>query len=527
MTTANKKTIVLIGFMASGKSRIGSLLAKRLNYQLLDLDVLIEERAGMTISQIFEERGEAHFRALEAQELVGVSARDASVIVTGGGTPTFFENAQVLKKLGQVFFLDVSLQKLLSRLGNSQERPLARNNVNQKNHTIEELYYFRRPCYEMLGESIDADHGDETIICDEIIKRHESFYNLSHLHEVELPYGSDKYTIFHAHGSIFHVKDIIEGLGLYQHKPVIITNDNIKRLLQKEISAIDDQLQNRSSIISIADGESNKSLSTIETIYQQLCEMRCLRNTLLIALGGGVIGDMAGFVAKTYMRGVPFIGVPTTLLAMVDSSIGGKTGVDTSFGKNLVGAFNNPRSVIIDPNLLKSLPPEEFACGMAEIIKHAMIADADLFFSLKDGQIPIEELIARAIQVKANIVLMDPLEKNIRAHLNLGHTFAHAIEKVSDYTIKHGQAVAMGLILATRLAKKMGVLEKDFIKDLKDVLARFDLPTDMPQNIHIKDLIPAMRLDKKRDDGGLRFVLPKNVGEVLIQHVKEQDISIG
>jgi 3-dehydroquinate synthase len=274
------------------------------------------------------------------------------------------------------------------------------------------------------------------------------------------------------------------------------------------------------AIITIKDGEQHKNAESIEHIHRSLFEQNFNRSSVVLALGGGNVGDVAGFAAANFMRGIPVIQIPTTLLAMVDSSVGGKTGIDLSFGKNLIGAFHNPRAVLIDPDFLKSLPDVEFACGMAEIIKHAIIGDRELFSDLEQSFDPTT-LIERAVQVKTQIVFADPRENNIRANLNLGHTFAHAIEKVSDYQIKHGQAVAIGLMLATKLAHRLGYLKNDFSDQLEKLLKKYHLPTELPSNMDKNALIKAMLHDKKRDRHGLKFILPHDLGDVRAEYVEE------
>jgi 3-dehydroquinate synthase len=240
-----------------------------------------------------------------------------------------------------------------------------------------------------------------------------------------------------------------------------------------------------------------------------------------------VVGDMAGFAAATYMRGVDFVQCPTSLLAMVDASVGAKTGVDLPQGKNLVGAFKQPTAVLADISTLQTLPPEEFAAGMAEIVKHGLIANPELLGRLETGDwrlaasnqsliSNLQSLIADAIQVKRNVVQEDPFEQGRRATLNLGHTFGHAIEQVSGYAIRHGEGVAMGLVAAANLSARLGFCSPDLQRRIKIVLARLNLPTCIPANLSSADLYQAMGSDKKKAAGQLRFVLLRDVGDVFV-----------
>ena len=237
--------------------------------------------------------------------------------------------------------------------------------------------------------------------------------------------------------------------------------------------------------VTIPAGEEHKTLATVQAIYDQLLDARIDRTTPVVALGGGVVGDVAGFVAATVLRGVPFVQVPTTLLAMVDASVGGKTGVNHPRGKNLIGAFHQPRAVFIDPNLLTTLPPRELRNGLAECIKHDLVRDAEGFERLEqniDRALSLDvdylnELVAHNVRIKARVVEADPLERGERAHLNFGHTFGHAIEKVLDYAIPHGEAVAIGMVAAATLSRDLGMIDGDALRRVASLIPRAELPT--------------------------------------------------
>lgn len=273
--------------------------------------------------------------------------------------------------------------------------------------------------------------------------------------------------------------------------------------------------------LEVPDGEAYKTVQTVERLWEQLADIRADRSTALVALGGGVLGDLVGFAAATWLRGVPLVHIPTTVLAMVDSSLGGKVGVDLPHGKNLVGAFYNPRFVVTDPSLLLSLPPRVYAAGMAEVIKAACIASPALFEALEArdpalGPQGLGQLIATAIDVKARIVSEDPFERGVRATLNLGHTLGHALEAGRGYhQLLHGEAVAQGMIAAVRLARALGVLEDDYESRLVTLLERFHLPTQI-SDPGWERVQAALGVDKKRVDDKLRFVLPVRLGQVTV-----------
>ena len=271
-------------------------------------------------------------------------------------------------------------------------------------------------------------------------------------------------------------------------------------------------------------GEDHKTFTSIEAIYDQILPARVDRETPLIALGGGVIGDMTGFAAATILRGIPFIQVPTTLLAMVDASVGGKTGINHAVGKNLIGAFHQPLGVFIDPEVLKTLPPRELRGGLAECIKHAIILEADGFAWLEESigralAVDVEyltELVARNVEIKAKVVAADPLERGERAHLNFGHTFGHAFETVSKHTISHGEAIAMGMVAASRLAGSIGMIDDASVQRIVNLFRKAELPvTGAPADTNA--VLETMKFDKKVHGGKLRLILPDCIGHVVIR----------
>ena len=271
-------------------------------------------------------------------------------------------------------------------------------------------------------------------------------------------------------------------------------------------------------------GEENKTLEQVQGIYQHLIEMHFDRKDFLVALGGGVVGDMTGFAAATYLRGIDFIQVPTTLLAQVDSSIGGKTGVDFQQYKNMVGAFHMPRMVYMNTATLNTLPAEQFSSGMAEIIKHGLIRDEAYYRWISDhregicGLDPelLEEMIYRSCQIKGSVVEEDPKEKGVRAHLNFGHTVGHAVEKLSDFRLSHGYSVALGMKAAAYLSKKLGYLSGEDISEMLSVFASFGLPVSLPLEEDSREILQATKSDKKMAGKQIKFIILTAVGTAQI-----------
>ena len=271
-------------------------------------------------------------------------------------------------------------------------------------------------------------------------------------------------------------------------------------------------------------GEKYKTLDTIRSFYDALLNDRLERKSPVIALGGGVVGDSVGFVASSYLRGVPFIQCPTTLLSMVDASVGGKVGVNVPQGKNLIGAFYQPELVCMDPMVLQTLPPRELKCGLAECVKHGVIRDADLFDWTGANQAHIQalsintmvELLERNVKIKAAVVMEDEKEAGVRAHLNFGHTFAHAIEATAGYgEIEHGEAVSLGMIAAAHLAATIGRCDASLVNQLTTQLSNIGLPVKA-KLVPTEELMEAMKLDKKVKDNRIRLVLPDRLGAVSV-----------
>jgi 3-dehydroquinate synthase len=321
-------------------------------------------------------------------------------------------------------------------------------------------------------------------------------------------------------------------------KVMIVTNDVVAPLYLQQCKnslqayAIDEVI--------LPDGEQHKTLATFEVILSALLEKKHARDTTVIALGGGVIGDMAGFAAACYQRGVPFVQVPTTLLSQVDSSVGGKTAVNHPLGKNMIGAFYQPQSVIIDITCLKSLPESEFAAGMAEVIKYGIIYDGAFFSWLENNVEKIKTLqpeaitymLKRCCEIKAEVVAQDEKEHGIRALLNLGHTFGHAIEAEQGYgNWLHGEAVAVGMVLAAKTSLALGMINNSQAKQVSDLIEQFGLPLNAPEEMEFEHFAKHMQLDKKVLNGQLRLILPTSIGtsdiysdvsEAVLRNVIEQ-----
>jgi 3-dehydroquinate synthase len=305
------------------------------------------------------------------------------------------------------------------------------------------------------------------------------------------------------------------------HRYALITDSNVGPLYAEKVR---NQLEKGSAeVLTIPAGESNKTRESWARLTDQMLAKKFGRDSVVIALGGGVVGDLAGFVAATFMRGIPVVQIPTTLVAMVDASIGGKTAVDTPAGKNLVGAFHPPAVVLVDPQLLTTLPLREMRAGFAEIVKHGVIADDVYLREVASGASEMLSaggsasdrmlsLIVRSVEIKADIVSRDEREEGLRKTLNFGHTIGHAVELVSGYSLLHGEAVAIGMALEGRLAEQIGVAKAGTAATIVKALQSAGLPTDLPTGFQAEEVIEAMKSDKKGVSGKTRFALPLRIG---------------
>lgn len=342
---------------------------------------------------------------------------------------------------------------------------------------------------------------------------------------IDVAYPGGSYPIYLGRGALAETGPRLAGLG-YGGRCAVVSNDTVGRHYARPLLLSLSHAGFDPVRLDIPDGEQYKTLDTVAGLYGQMVEAGLDRRCPVLALGGGVLGDTAGFAAATYLRGVPLVQIPTTLLAMVDASVGGKVGVDLPQGKNLVGAFKQPEMVIIDPDVLATLPQAEFRAGLAEVVKHGIIDAPELFVALENGQYEPGEMLLEAVQVKVRVVQADPFEQGRRAVLNLGHTFGHAFERLANFELRHGEAVAMGLACAARLAARLGYCSQETAGRITGLLARLELPTHPPA-YPPADVWAAMATDKKRQGRTLRFILPRAIGDVdIFKNITETDVRV-
>jgi len=334
--------------------------------------------------------------------------------------------------------------------------------------------------------------------------------------------GTSSYDIHIGPGLLSQTGAKLKEAG-FSDKLVIVTDPTVKDLHGSTLMQSLSTSGFKVLTLEVPEGEEQKSLETAGRLYQELTDFYAERTTPVLALGGGVIGDMTGFVAATYLRGVPLIHVPTTLLAQVDSSIGGKVAVNHGLLKNKIGAFYQPGLVISDTDVLKTLPAGQLSDGLAEVIKHGVIKDKELFTYIEENLDQIKALDSRALEtivyrsaiIKAEVVEQDEKDFGLRNILNYGHTVGHAIESVSEFEVQHGESVAIGMVVEARISNKLGILEQSEVTRLKSVISGANLPVELPK-LQREKMLQAMKHDKKVLQGKIRFVLPESIGEVFI-----------
>ncbi len=515
--------VFLVGLSGSGKSTVGRLLADRLGWTFVDTDTLIERAAGRSIPAIFSEDGEAAFRKLEARALTRATRSGSAVVATGGGAPTHDGGRAVLAE-GFTVWLDVRPAVAAGRLASQETdepRPLLAGDPQAR---LEALLEARRDDYARADARVEVDSLTPEQACDEVLRLLEGGAPSDSgaipgiAATVSTPAAS--YPIVVREGALADLGRTCEAVGL-SGRAFVLTDDGAG---PRFAAAALDSLGGagfRTALLTIPGGEEHKSLATVADVYDWLLDERVERTDFLVCLGGGVVTDLGGFAAATVLRGIPFVHVPTTLLGMVDAAIGGKTGVDHAIGKNLVGAFAQPRLVLTDPALLATLPPRHLRNGLAELVKHGFILDEELVRLLEaragdPAALASEELIARSTAIKARIVSDDERESGSRTLLNYGHTIGHGIEAAAGFSgYLHGEAVAIGMHAAGRIARETGLLPAAALDRQQDLLRACGLP-ETAEGVAREAVVSAMRSDKKVRAGAISWVLLERIGRAAV-----------
>jgi len=515
--TNKSQNITLTGFMGTGKSTTGQLLAARLGREFVDMDDRLVAHFGKPIADVFAQEGEAVFRTAEARLCQELAGQSGLVIATGGGALVNSENREALAASGPVICLTADAETIIQRVEAATDRPLLPGGRAEKLANIEHLLAKRRGAYGSIPLQVPTDRCTPEQIVERVADALAANDEIATMNRISVatPEGTT-YHICIADGLLGRVGELMANRGLTKGKTAIVTNPVIAELHGETVAESLAAAGFEPVICTVPEGEQNKTLASIASLYDQFLAAGLDRRSPVIGLGGGVVGDMAGFAAASYLRGVPFVQIPTSVLSMVDASVGGKTGVDLPQGKNLVGAFKQPSLVVIDPAVIETLPAAEFRSGLAEIVKHGIIAAPEIFRQLEgDGPTNLGQLVSDAVRVKVDVVAEDPFEMGRRATLNLGHTFGHAIEQTSQYAIRHGEGVGLGLICAAHMAGETGHCDPALEERIRQLLIRLNLPVSV-SGYSLDEVHATMFFDKKRQGKTLRFILPTKLGDVKI-----------
>jgi len=543
----SSQNIVLVGFSGTGKSTVGRALALRLRRPFVDTDSLVERTAGMTIPEIFSSMGEPRFREMEEAAVRSAAALRGVVIAVGGGALENGESRHSLKHSpngrSTVVLLKAGIDTMMKRVRGSEERPLMSgcDPLDMPSKTVA-LLQRRMPAYlEMADMVVESERPVEEVVS-ELLARLPGGPGRSACPPAELRRERGIPPIecvsVEAQGGRYDVRigrDLTRDIPRWltdscggPDRVFVVSNPLVSHLWMDGIRTSLEGAGLEVDCALVGDGEQHKNLDTVSRLYDRLAANHHDRDTVVVALGGGVVGDTAGFVAATFMRGLPLVHVPTTLLAQVDSSVGGKTAVNHSEGKNLIGAFNQPRLVVSDIDVLRTLPDPVFSEGMAEVIKTAVIG-GEALFGLVAGRAAeiasrhpaaLQSIVAGCVRVKAGVVSEDERDTGRRLLLNLGHTFGHALEAACGYGgASHGEAVAVGTCMAAELSSALGLAVPGLHERVSGLIRRFGLPARasdlgvVPAPEKVEEYLLS---DKKRLRGKPRFVLPVGIGDVRV-----------
>lgn len=534
--------VFLTGFSGAGKSAFAPLVAKELGWRAIDTDALIEQAAGKPIAEIFASDGEGHFRELERGAIVHAAKEDNMVVATGGGAILDVENRRAMAN-GLVVCLEARPQTIVDLLGedgDGPKRPLLGD--GDPLARIIELKAQRQQYYALADVIIETDGRTTSQVIAAVVdavRAHDPWFSCQPerlllpeersaappSEPVWVEAASRRYPAYAGWGLLDRLGSLLRAQGIESAAWIVSDTEVLPRHGDRALLSLR-AAGFRTGAFAIPAGEASKRLDVAASVYDWLVAQRAERGHAIVALGGGVVGDLAGFVAATYLRGMPLVMAPTSVLSMVDASIGGKVAVDHVQGKNLIGAFYQPSLVVDDVSVLKTLPRRMLVEGYAEAIKHALILSPELLSLLEqhaDDLLHVEpaitaDIVRRNVAIKASVVSQDERDTGPRAILNYGHTIGHAIEAAGGYTeVLHGAADAIGMTAAAEIGRRMGVTPPALMERQRAVLERYGLPTKAPPGIDAERVHKAMMLDKKVVGGKVRWVLLEDVGRAVVR----------
>ena len=536
------RSIVLVGMMGAGKTSVGRRLAARLNLPFADADAEIEAGAQMSVPEIFERFGETYFREGERKVLARLMAEGQKVLATGGGAFMNEATRRRIAESGVSIWLKPDFDVLVRRVRKRSNRPLLQ--TSNPEETLRRILEERSPIYGQADLTIESREGPHDAVVEAIVSglgahlakaaaatspNGERGAPAAQIQEVEVALGYRAYKILIGEGLMASAGAHIARLAPGAHCAVV-TDDNVAAAHLGALAASLAQAGLRTSTIVVPPGEASKSYARFAEVCDGLLAAHIERRDIVIALGGGVVGDLAGFAAASVRRGLRLVRIPTTLLAQVDSSVGGKTAINSPHGKNLVGAFHQPSLVLADIGALDTLNAREFRAGYAETVKYGLIGDLGFFEWLEAhwrdvyaGGPARLRAVATSCAAKAAVVAADETEQGERALLNLGHTFAHAFERLTGYDgarLVHGEAVAIGMACAFRFSRALGLCTGQDAVRVESHLRAVGLPTKIHEIPGLEAppeaILAAMRQDKKVERGRLTFILAKGIGASFI-----------
>ncbi len=512
--------LFLVGLPGCGKSKVGGLLGRALGVPHVDTDQVVEAEAGRSVAEIFEALGEAEFRRLEAGAVQNLADFEGIVSLGGGAIET--ESVREVLSKGNTVWIRASKLELLRRIKRGNKRPLMRENPER---TLDQLWQRRNPLYqEVVGSWVWTSSGSPRRVVEAILKKQQTTVTVQ-------PADQRPYPVIIGSSLASQIPGrLAQGRGVFAVYPASLSD-----LVQPALEAVESSGA-RLTRFPHPEGEEAKTYRVLLSAWDAMGQARIGRADTVLSIGGGATTDLGGFLAATWLRGIANLNVATTLLGMVDAAVGGKTGINTPKGKNLVGAFHDPVAVLDDLDYLETLPVADYRAGLAEIIKCGLIRDGVILdlvesnpalshpkWALGEGRGVLEQLVERAVKVKADVVGADRLEAGEREHLNYGHTLAHALEAQSGFSLRHGEAVAIGSVFAAELANALGLLDAQDVARHRALFQGVGLPIAAPGELD--PLVELMLSDKKVREGKLRFVLLDQIGKPQVRQVPADQLA--
>lgn len=509
--------IILTGMMGVGKTSVGRILSHKLGLSFSDLDEYIEKKHGMSIQEIFNTQGERYFRKAEQDACQELSQKKNSVIATGGKSLLDERNLEKISSSGLVFTLLCRTEEVFQRIKTQgPRRPLLQDDLRKD---IENIYKQRETAYLNLPNKIETSDLSAVQVARNILdnlRGDETKITLNVL-------GEDS-SILIKRGLFFWIEHYIKNIP-HDGRIFILSDKTVFSLYGEKFLSGLKKAGGDISVYTLLPGEMSKNLKNLEKIFDWLYTQGASRSSLFICFGGGVVSDLGGLAASSYFRGMPLVNVPTTLLGQIDAGIGGKNGINWGDGKNQIGSFYFPEKVLIDPIFLATLNIKQMREGLVEALKAGMIGDRSLFQSIKDNPrillfkdlASLEELIKKSIELKVRVVGSDPFEYKQRKILNLGHTFAHALESYYQYKrLSHGEAVGLGLICAAKMGILLKITSPEILDETKSILKQWKVPVKL-RSLDAVRALSLMKYDKKRRGKRISFIFPLKIGRVEIK----------